>query len=88
MPCCTLLHRLSRGRLDVGQYASAWHCIDRDVSLGGLAEFERDLIRSRTGEGRARANLLDTTRRISLLRWSSNAAGRYREPRRDALVHE
>jgi DNA invertase Pin-like site-specific DNA recombinase len=23
--------------------------------LGGLAEFERDLIRSRTGEGRARA---------------------------------
>jgi DNA invertase Pin-like site-specific DNA recombinase len=24
--------------------------------LGGLAEFERDLIRARTGEGRARAN--------------------------------
>jgi DNA invertase Pin-like site-specific DNA recombinase len=30
------------------------HCAPLHV-LGGLAEFERDLIRARTGEGRARA---------------------------------
>ena len=28
---------------------------ERLTALGGLAEFERDLIRTRTGEGRARA---------------------------------
>jgi hypothetical protein len=31
----------------------AHHCAS--LQLGGLAEFERDLIRARTGEGRARA---------------------------------
>jgi DNA invertase Pin-like site-specific DNA recombinase len=29
--------------------------IARPLDAGGLAEFERDLIRARTGEGRARA---------------------------------
>ena len=37
---------MSAGRL-------AHHCAS--LQLGGLAEFERDLIRARTGEGRARA---------------------------------
>ena len=34
------------------QYADAFEANDIDLELGGLAEFERELIAARTGEGR------------------------------------
>ena len=37
------------------QYADAFEANDIDLELGGLAEFERELIAARTGEGRERA---------------------------------
>jgi DNA invertase Pin-like site-specific DNA recombinase len=54
--------------------------------LGGLAEFERDLIRTRTGEGRERAKArgVKLGRKPKLAEHQKREAIRRREPRRGA----
>ena len=51
--------------------------------LGGLAEFERELIKARTSEGRERANVLalkwDASRSLALIRSSKSAQERQTE---------